>query len=163
MNAFLEIMKISENVEVTKRNNPKHSRRNGFPGADSVLQRSTTRYDLEQPDRRRPSRSCWSVQSYWSRHSQSWHAHNDFPAWRRIGADSARKKKAIRLILTIFEIDDLQIRRWRSRNGNVQHRQVDPRFRSKLHDLRRWSRMATLSLDQEHHSQKIRWPIQGFS
>jgi len=91
-NALCKMIKCSENVEVTKWNDPEHPWWNGFPRADSLLQRSATCNNLEQPDRRRTSRSCWSVQSYWSCHSQGWHAHNDFPAWWRICPNPTCKK-----------------------------------------------------------------------
>ena len=70
----------SENVEISKRNNPKHPRRHRLPRANSLLQRSSTRYDLESLNRRRSSRPCRPIQSHRSRHPQGWNSYDDFPA-----------------------------------------------------------------------------------
>ena len=52
--------------------------------------------------------------------------------------------------------------RWRRRrHGNVQHRQVDQRLCSLMHEVLAWEEMASLSEHQEHHPEEVWRTFQG--
>ena len=51
--------------------------------------------------------------------------------------------------------------RRRRRHGDVQSRRLDPRLRPRLAQLRPQPRLSGLSLDQEHHPEGLRRPLQG--
>ena len=51
--------------------------------------------------------------------------------------------------------------RRRRHHGDVQPRRVDHRLRPRLDELRAEPRLAALPLDQEHHPQGLRRPLQG--
>ena len=56
----------------------------------------------------------------------------------------------------------VRVQRPGRRDGHVQSRRVDPRLRARLPQLRARARLAGLPVDQEHHPQGVRRPLQGY-
>ena len=128
-----------EDVEVAERHDPQHPRRRHLPRADHLPERAAPGARLDQADRRRPPRLRRPV----PRH--------------RLPVPGKGK-------LTIKFVGDdgtgdrargLRLPRLGRRDGDVQSRRFDPRFRPRLAQLRPRAEVPGLSLDQEHHPQGL--------
>ena len=133
-------------VALAQRHDPQHPGRHGVPRADHLQQRAAPGARLDPADRDRPPRLRRPVPRDRLQGAGRRHAHHDLHARGRLQAAAVR---------------DLPLSGRRRRARHVQPRQFDPRLRQGLHELRADAQLPALSLDQEHHPEGLRRPLQG--
>ncbi len=127
------------NVAFAQRHHPQHPGRRGVSRTDRHFQRPAPDPRLDQADRRRAPR-----------------------LWRPVSRDRFRRalggQAAAGLGRREWREDrprSVRLPRRRRRDGDVQPRRFDPRFRPRVDELWPQPQMAGLSVDQEHHPQGL--------
>ncbi len=136
---------LQGDVPLAQRHHPQHPRRRHLPRADHLQERAAAGAGLDQADHHRPPRLRRPV----SRHR----------------LQGARQGQALSHLRRRRRPEDrargVPVPRRRRRHGDVQPRRFDPRLRPRLDELRAQPQLSALSLDQEHHRQSLRRPLQG--
>ena len=115
-----EGIQSARDVSLAERHHPQHSRRRHFPRADHLQERAAAGAGLDPADHHRPPRLWRPVSRHRFQGAGQGQALSHLRRRRRQG-DQARSVPVSRL---------------RRRHGDVQSRQLDPRFRPRLDEFR---------------------------
>ena len=137
-------VRFEKDVEVAERHDPQHPRRNGLPRTDHLPQRAAPGARMDPSDLHRASRFRRPIPRDGRRYERS----------RPTDHDLHRRERREPVVGSV---------RFQGRRRgavHVQHRRVDPRFRSRLFQHGPQQEMAAVPEHEKYDSEKIRRPFQ---